>query len=395
MEGEESPTSLCSAKALHCIAWWRAYAAQTSEKLPDVAMQLTPFRYMKDIYEEYADDLIAAGQGDDVFSRTRFNHIFRTSPDLANIGIASGKENFGRCTVCGDLEEAIKSARKSGDALLIARKKQERLDHIMLERADKLSYYSWRDLARSRGPTAISCIIDKMDGNKNRCPSFARNPKAAHEQLKDAMTFHVVGLIFHGKPDSPHLFPAAPQLAGNSNLNCECFMRAVCKEYLTSGMLPLLHVQVYATASAARDARAVNFRTQLAHAPSALTDLDNASDNKSRWVLGFFAWLVKIGWVKEVRLSMMMVGHTHEDIDALFRRIAEYWARQGIVRTPSAFQNYLKVAIPGAKVHPLVEYVHDFASFFTDVIYDSVEGINDAREFVIRERDDGGMRPTL
>eukprot|EP00965_Chrysotila_dentata_P050726 1681373-Pleurochrysis_carterae.AAC.1 len=57
--------------------------------------------------------------------------------------------------------------------------------------------------------------------------------------------------------------------------------------------------------------------------------LDNASDNKSRWMLGFFAWLVKLGWVKEVRLPMMMVGHTHEDIDALFRRIAEYWARQG------------------------------------------------------------------
>eukprot|EP00965_Chrysotila_dentata_P157613 5206896-Pleurochrysis_carterae.AAC.1 len=50
-EGEESPTSLCSSKALHCIAWWRAYAEQTSEKLPDVALQLTPFRYLKDIYE--------------------------------------------------------------------------------------------------------------------------------------------------------------------------------------------------------------------------------------------------------------------------------------------------------------------------------------------------------
>eukprot|EP00965_Chrysotila_dentata_P193704 6175925-Pleurochrysis_carterae.AAC.1 len=63
------------------------------------------------------------------------------------------------------------------------------------------------------------------------------------------MTFHVVGIIFHGKPDSPHIFPAAPQLAGNSNLNCECFMRAVVKEYLArGGMLPSLHVQVGATA---------------------------------------------------------------------------------------------------------------------------------------------------
>eukprot|EP00965_Chrysotila_dentata_P077959 2571118-Pleurochrysis_carterae.AAC.1 len=50
MEAGESPTSLGSCKALHAIAWWRGYAAQTSEKLPDVDMQLTPFRYLKDIY---------------------------------------------------------------------------------------------------------------------------------------------------------------------------------------------------------------------------------------------------------------------------------------------------------------------------------------------------------
>eukprot|EP00965_Chrysotila_dentata_P122993 4065112-Pleurochrysis_carterae.AAC.1 len=87
---------------------------------------------------------------------------------------------------------------------------------------------------------------------------------------------------------------------------------------------------------------------------------------------------------------MMMVGHTHEDIDALFRRIAEYWARQGRVSTPSAFMRYLREAIPSSTVHPLVEYVHDWASFFKDQIYDAVEGINDAREFIIKERDDGG-----
>eukprot|EP00965_Chrysotila_dentata_P096076 3174056-Pleurochrysis_carterae.AAC.1 len=85
----------------------------------------------------------------------------------------------------------------------------------------------------------------------------------------------------------------------------------------------------------------------------------------------------------------MMVGHTHEDIDALFRRIADYWARKGKVGSPSAFQQYLREAVPGAVVHPLVEYVHDFKSFLSDHIYEDVHGINDAREFIIRERDDG------
>eukprot|EP00965_Chrysotila_dentata_P035089 1167712-Pleurochrysis_carterae.AAC.1 len=74
--------------------------------------------------------------------------------------------------------------------------------------------------------------------------SFARTPKLAADELKDAMKLHVVGVVFHGKPDTPHLFPAAPHLAGNTNLNCESFVRAVRKQFGQTGMLPVLHVQV-------------------------------------------------------------------------------------------------------------------------------------------------------
>eukprot|EP00965_Chrysotila_dentata_P095825 3167389-Pleurochrysis_carterae.AAC.1 len=96
--------------------------------------------------------------------------MFRVAPELKGIGIASGKENFGRCTVCGDLEEAIRKARYSRDTNLLLRKKQERLDHIKRERADKLAYYAHREAARAKGSSSLSCIIDKMDGTKNRCP---------------------------------------------------------------------------------------------------------------------------------------------------------------------------------------------------------------------------------
>eukprot|EP00965_Chrysotila_dentata_P189358 6173276-Pleurochrysis_carterae.AAC.4 len=237
-----------------------------------------------------------------------------------------------------------------------------------------------------------------MDGNKNRCPSFVRNPKAAHEQLKDAMTFYVVGVIFHGKPDTPHIFPATPQLAGiQQQPELRMFharrLPAILKlgdaaDAACAGMLRM-RANRKSTTTFTAPARVVSILTHVNFVCFACAQLDNASDNKSRWVLGFFAWLVKLGWVKEVRISMMMVGHTHEDIDALFRRIAEYWARKGKVGTPSAFQRYLRAAVPGAVVHDLVEYVHDFKSFFTDHIYDNVQGINDAREFIIRERDDG------
>ena len=122
------------------------------------------------------------------------------------------------------------------------------------------------------------------------------------------------------------------------------------------------------------------------------TQVDNASDNKNRWVLGFFAWVIKQGWVTEVRVSMMMVGHTHEDIDALFKLIVELWRRLRRVLSPSDFHQMLQEAIPSAVVHQFLEYVHDWADFFSECIYDSVHGLNTAREFIIRERADGGAQ---
>ena len=80
--------------------------------------------------------------------------------------------------------------------------------------------------------------------------------------------------------------------------------------------------------------------------------LDNASDNKSRWVLGFFGWVLKQGWCKEIQVSMMMVGHTHEDIDAMFRLIQDRWKRRGCVLSVDAFKELLREAVLG--MHTLI-----------------------------------------
>ena len=87
---------------------------------------------------------------------------------------------------------------------------------------------------------------------------------------------------------------------------------------------------------------------------------------------------------------MMMVGHTHEDIDALFKLIVALWRRQRHVLCPVDFARMLQDAIPSAHVHPFLEYVHDWAEFFADCIYEHLQGITSAREFIMRMRDDGG-----
>jgi hypothetical protein len=60
--------------------------------------------------------------------------------------------------------------------------------------------------------------------------------------------------------------------------------------------------------------------------PSTLyVQLDNTTRQcKSRYLLGFCAYLVHLGVVKDVVVSFLPVGHTHEDIDQLFSRISVY-----------------------------------------------------------------------
>jgi hypothetical protein len=49
--------------------------------------------------------------------------------------------------------------------------------------------------------------------------------------------------------------------------------------------------------------------------------LDNAClDNKNRYTLCFFLLLVVNGVFWELYINLMLVGHTHNDIDALFGR---------------------------------------------------------------------------
>ena len=67
--------------------------------------------------------------------------------------------------------------------------------------------------------------------------------------------------------------------------------------------------------------------------------LDNTSkDNKNRATLGYFAYLVGSGVFKRVIVSFLPVGHTHEDIDAVFGMIMR-WLHQHRFGKPFACGN--------------------------------------------------------
>eukprot|EP00965_Chrysotila_dentata_P119702 3957455-Pleurochrysis_carterae.AAC.1 len=74
-----------------------------------------------------------------------FLKTFKTDPRLRDISIASGKENFGRCNECAELNHNVKTARKMNDPSMLQQAKQKRLAHYLMEKADKSSYYAFRE----------------------------------------------------------------------------------------------------------------------------------------------------------------------------------------------------------------------------------------------------------
>eukprot|EP00731_Ephydatia_muelleri_P004385 Em0002g561a len=63
--------------------------------------------------------------------------------------------------------------------------------------------------------------------------------------------------------------------------------------------------------------------------------LDNtARENKNRCVLSFLSLLVQLEVFEEVELGFLMVGHTHEDIDALFGNIGKWLKNNNALTVP-------------------------------------------------------------
>jgi hypothetical protein len=48
-------------------------------------------------------------------------------------------------------------------------------------------------------------------------------------------------------------------------------------------------------------------------------------DNKNRTLFAYAGWLVAQGNFKEVHINFLLVGHTHEDIDAIFGVISKFF----------------------------------------------------------------------
>jgi hypothetical protein len=91
--------------------------------------------------------------------------------------------------------------------------------------------------------------------------------------------------------------------------------------------------------------------------------LDNATgDNKNRYVFAFFSLLVHLGIFREVYVNFLLVGHTHEDIDAMFGRWSTKLKSNSYPAIPLLMKSFMDAEEKPVIPH-LIEEVPDFKGF--------------------------------
>ena len=392
--GLRKPTSkLCSA-----VAHLKIILESNSEPMPHLSYSGTcgtsgiqfklPACYSKEyVFEELNASLRAAMLEE--ISLSSFYKAWREN--YANFSIYQ-QGAFAKCSVCSLLRDRLANERRTEARDIIF---GERLAHIALANSRKTQYYTNRALAQMSPQKYLSIIHDKMDQAKTGLPRMWESNKDFQNNCAP-LPLALTGMLVHGR--EPHAFghfsvtglwPSDPNFTITSLAKLFSDLENWRGDY--SGDLaktgddaqkhPLLHALMDATAFKTGYLPHVNkslddFANKEASTPvrfplgsftplprHLLLQLDNSGkDNKNKHVLGFCGELVAKGVFETIQVSFLMVGHTHEDIDALFSQLSRALRQQEV----SSFHQLMSMFWGCECHHPvpyLIQEVADYKSY--------------------------------
>ena len=239
-------------------------------------------------------------------------------------------DNFARCSTCDDFQSQKKLTQPGTQAsLLWSRKMQVHIDSAYAHRD---LYYLNRFRSKSAPHEVVTIMHDKMDHSKTASPTLSHKVKHLDGLMK--LPIAVTGMLAHGHVDQRYahygldLYPhdanytigsfakllrdlEAPPKSSTRQLFPECSSHPLYAALLQGAEMcldplgPALAISVPAKSLP----------------PILNVQMDNAvGDNKNRYVFCFWSLLVAKRIFREVYVNFMLVGHTHDDIDALFGR---------------------------------------------------------------------------
>ncbi|KAL3701092.1 hypothetical protein R1sor_019114 [Riccia sorocarpa] len=251
------------------------------------------------------------------------------------------KSAFARCTECEKFKVWLTRDRNEE-----IRKDYEvdRQKHLQLQMSGRSCYYSHNQLAIDEPSLYKSSIHDGMDSNKTAVPRLDNYVKAL-SGVGMSVPVKIAGILNrgHGPPSIAHvsiggLWRSDPNFIVTSIAkylrDCEDFdgdMRgdlAFEKELEHPLLNAFMNKDIFSKTVVGADSllRRETTSGRLDKPfnklpPTFYIQLDNSGKDNKNWVMmAFFSELVIRGVFKTVFMSFLIVGHTHEDVDAFFSK---------------------------------------------------------------------------
>ena len=243
-------------------------------------------------------------------SRQYFLLVWKTEFPGVTLRTAS---RFSKCSVCSGFVNQLKACGTLDDRDAIW---TEWMPHLTLQSDERAAYHRRRNKAVKHPEWFLSVACDTMDGFKTELPRLFDLPK--HITSEDMLPTKLHGVLVHGVGLWLHHIPAF----------IHCTANMVCST--------LMHTLMAIPAERRAD------RMYL--------QLDGASQNKCKTVMAFCAWLVKQGMFRQIKLSFLLVGHTHEDVDQCFCVISKH-LRQFPVYTVEDLKREVLAAFSKERYH--------------------------------------------
>lgn len=286
-----------NAKTLHktselAMDWLNDYAVFHGDQMPDKGIVLLAYKTRKiDIFNQYFDETVEKMQR--TVSRSNFYKIW--ADNFPSLKIKQ-TNSFSKCNTCTKLDAQLQATR---DPIKRDEIKGLIKAHNYRQMMERKYYYSKRNQAKESKRRYMSIIIDGMDQMKTNLPHFLGR-QSNDLDMANLLSTHIQGVINHGL-DKFTKYVDINEYAHDSNMVMNTVLKELYSASLQMGnfLPPTLYVQA-----------------------------DNCfRENKNKFVLAFCEMLVWKNIFKEVHISFLFVGHTHEDIDAGFSKIADQLRR--------------------------------------------------------------------
>ena len=168
--------------------------------------------------------------------------------------------------------------------------------HIELVRFERKGYMERQNRAQNDPKNYCSIVIDGADQAAFGLPHFVYDTK---DTVGHKLKVKLVGLKEHGHIPKICLYLMTEEFATGTNHVVETIHRWLNEKSKHGPLPPTLYIQ-----------------------------LDNSGrENKNRYQIAYLECLVAWGVFKNIEVSFLPVGHTHEDIDQVFSRTSEHLRR--------------------------------------------------------------------